>query len=131
MSRKQIYSKPDGSIGVRTLPKEGALEAQQQFKDKCNINSIMRKYHKTGMIDHLRRTPGQYANLLDVKDYDSALQTVISARDSFMTLPSEVRARFGNEPQGVIDFLKDPKNYDEGVKLGLLTPRPIPETPKS
>lgn len=125
MSRKQVYQKPDGSIGVRTLPKPGAMEAQQQFKDKCNINEIMRKYHKTGMIDHLRRSPGQYADLTQIKDYDAALNTVINARQSFMTLPSEVRSRFQNEPQALINFLQDEKNYEEGVKLGLLKARPV------
>jgi len=133
MSRKVVYKKADGSIGVKTMPREGDVEAQQQFKEKVNINNIMKKYHATGMIDHLRRQPGSYADLTSIKDYDTALNTVITARESFMTLPSDVRQRFGNNPQAVLDFLKEEKNYEEGLKLGLIKPRPVPpvETPKS
>jgi len=128
--RKQIYTKPDGTTGVRTLPQEGSLKAQQQFKEKCDINHIMRKYHKTGLIEHLSRKQGTYADLTSIKGYDEALQTVINARESFMSLPSAVRNRFQNEPQKVIDFLADSNNYDEGVKLGLLKARPTPPETK-
>lgn len=96
----------------------------------------MKKYHSSGMITHINRRKGQYLDVSQLKDYQSSLQTVIDAQESFMTLPSEVRKKFANNPQQLISFLADPKNTDEAISLGLKKPKPptpetIRETPKT
>ena len=114
---------------VATINKE-ETRTQQQFRDKVNINSIMAKYRKTGLIDHVRKNPGVYSDMTKVVSYQEALNTVISAQATFDTLPANVRARFQNDPHQLIEFLKDSKNDEEAGKLGLIIPKAPPKPPE-
>lgn len=104
--------------------------AKQAFKDECNINTIMSKYQKTGLIEHVQKVQGAYGDFTSVQDYQLSLNQVIEAQEAFEALPAAVRKRFGNDPSHLMSFLEDPSNLDEAVKLGLveLTPIPQPKT---
>lgn len=93
---------------------------KQAFKDECDINKIVAKYHKTNQITHLNRVQGSYGDFSQVSDYQSALNAVMAAQDAFMGLSSKIRARFGNNPAEFLNFVSDDKNYEEALKLGLL-----------
>lgn len=125
---KKILRSESGSTKVVTINNEPSLAIQSQ-KDQSDINKIMDKYYKTGMVTHLSRKQGQYADLTQIKDYQSSLQTVIDANASFMTLPSAVRKKFQNNPQELLQFLEDPNNKQEAIQLGLIQ-APIPTEQK-
>jgi phage internal scaffolding protein len=93
--------------------------AQQHFKDECDVNRILAKYQRTGLIDHVNRFNGDYADLSDVPDFQASLDAVISAQEAFLTLPSSVRKQFDNDPAAFLDFVHNPDNRDEMVKMGL------------
>jgi len=125
---KVITRRPNGTVRVVTkndLPSR----TQKQFGEQVNVNTIMAKYKKTGLIDHVRKQPGKYQDLTNLPDYMTAMQTVITANTTFETLPSEVRNRFNHDPAQLIEFLGNSKNYQEAVKLGLVIPIPEPEPP--
>ena len=65
----------------------------------------------------------------EVSDYHSAMNVLAKARDEFMTLPANLRARFENDPQRLMEFLGDDKNRDEAVSLGLVRPAPVSPGP--
>lgn len=92
----------------------------QSFQDECDINKIMKRYQDTGMIEHVREISTNYGDFSNVDDYQTALNKVISAQESFDALPAEIRKRFKNDPAELIDFMNDPKNAQEAVQLGLL-----------
>lgn len=99
-------------------------KTQQQYKDECDINNIVKKYDDTGHITHIRKNGvGVFGDFSQLQDYQGMLDTVIAAQDSFMLLPAEVRTRFRNDPGYLIDFLNDEKNYDEALALGLVNKR--------
>lgn len=98
--------------------------AKQAFKKECDINAIMSRYEKSGLIAHVNRYQGDYGDFTDKPEYQEALNKVISAQEMFMTLPAKVRARFGNDPGEFLAFVEDEKNVPEMVKLGLAV---IPE----
>jgi len=114
-----IKKRKDGSLDVGTINNEPSL-TQQQYKDECDINNIMRKYQKTGEFNHLTRKEGVYGDFSDIKDYQGMLDTVLYAQKAFETLPAQVRLKFRNNPGELIDFLQDDRNYNEAVKLGLV-----------
>ncbi len=97
--------------------------AKQSFKAECDINTIMKKYEKTGLIEHLVRYRGQYADVASATDYQEALNTIMEASEMFHTLPSRVREKFNNNPQDFLAFTEDPANTAEMEELGLLKPR--------
>lgn len=118
--------RPNGSLRIQSTNPEPSL-TQQSFKDECDINKIMEKYHKTREITHLNLRKGVYADLSNVTDYMSALDTVAKATSAFDSLPSKLRTRFENDPSQLLAFVNNPTNYDEAVSLGLVQ-KPIPQS---
>lgn len=116
----------------------GLSRTKQAFKDESDINNIVRRYNKTGvMTDGV--SSGRVPMFGDFTGYDyRAYQTYIATvRQSFDLLPAELRRRFDNDPALLIDWLSDESNKDEAIKLGLRVqdapvnePATAPELPK-
>nr|QJB20853.1 MAG: internal scaffolding protein [Microvirus sp.] len=112
----------NGSLNIQSLNPDESM-TQQQFKDQADINVIMSTYMKTGEFP-LSQRQGFYADVSEVADYQTALNTVIKAEEAFMDLPAEIRKRFQNDPQEMLSFLADNKNDEEAISLGLKVPNP-------
>jgi len=98
---------------------EDATRTQQHFKDETDINNILRQFNITGQLPTKTMSP-RYGDFTGISDYHSALNQVIAAEDEFMSLPAQLRGRFNNDPQELIEFLNNPENKDEAQKLGLV-----------
>lgn len=97
----------------------------QSMKEDADINVILKRFGITGELPQNYRPPIE-ADFVDVFDYQSARNALIEADRRFMEMPAELRARFDNDPQKVVDFLLEPKNLDEAIRLGLAPPKPVP-----
>lgn len=117
--------RPNGTLRVATSNPDPSL-TQQQFKEECDINTIMNKYIKTGEFRALTGRGGVYADFSEIKDLQSMLDTVRLAQDAFASLPAQVRQRFANDPAQLLAFIQDTNNRDEAIKLGLID-RPTTE----
>lgn len=93
---------------------------QQHLKDQCDVNKILLKHYQTGIITHTNQAQGQSGDFSRFQDFRSNLEMVTNAMNQFNALPSQLRKRFANDPSNLMDFLQDPNNYDEAVKLGLV-----------
>jgi len=120
MKFKKAYDAPTRKPFSTT----GPSMAHQSAKRECDINHIMAKYQKTGLVDHVAKHQGDYSDLTDVPTYHDAMNKIISANESFSTLPSSVRKKFNNNPAEFLDFVSNPENVTEMQTMGLL---PIPE----
>lgn len=96
----------------------------QSFQNECDINQIIARYEKTGLLTHVRQAEPQYGDFIDACDFQLGLHLIQEARDSFMTLPSSLRKRFGNDPQVFLEFVQDPTNREEMIQLGMIIPSP-------
>lgn len=109
------------------------ITTQQNFKEECDINNIMRRFEKTGELPNMIRQNPVYGDFSDVPTFTEAMNTVIRANEQFDALSSKIRAQFNNDPAEFLAFVHDPKNNEELVKMGLATeriPDPTP-TPKN
>lgn len=104
---------------------------KQEFKKQCDINTIMLKHQKTGVINHFNRYEGDYKDLSAPVSFHEAMNIVIRAEDAFNSLPSTVRKKFSNDPQEFLDFVSDPSNIEEMRELGLASPSldVVPDAP--
>lgn len=95
---------------------------KQEFKDQCDINTILKQFKLTGQIKHINAQAalGRYEDLPDEVDFQSSLNTIRDAGIAFESLPAKVRDRFGNDPAKFLAFLADPENKDEAQRLGLI-----------
>lgn len=96
----------------------------QSFKDDCDVNLIMKRFERTGMLDHLNQYQGRYGDFLDLpQTYHEAVNQVMAAEEMFMTIPAKVRAMFNNDAGEFLAFVDDPANAEKMVELGLARPR--------
>jgi len=96
-----------------------SLTKQGDLKD-CDINSIFKRYERTGQLPDLIAKDGRYGDFSAVPDYQAACDIVNRAREQFDALDVHVRNRFANDPVKFLEFVSDPKNIDEIEKMGLL-----------
>lgn len=120
--------KPPKRLGRRvSLDASEAVEpslAKQSFKAECDINNIMDKYKRAGVIgfqDNMKQ--GRFADLTNAGDYHLSLNKVLDAQRAFDALPSGVRSAFQNDPSLMLEFVADPANLDRAIELGIAKPR--------
>lgn len=99
----------------------GPSLTDQSMSEECDVNRILERYQRTGVLEHLNRHEGSYGDFLDVPaNYQDAINQVMAADDAFATLPATVRRRFGNSVSDFLLFCSDPDNLGEMQSLGLL-----------
>lgn len=92
----------------------------QSMSAECDVNLIMARFEKTGILEHRNTFEGQYGDFTELpQDYHESMNAVIAANDMFSTLPATVRKRFANDPGLFLDFVADPNNKTELEKMGL------------
>lgn len=97
----------------------GVSMTKQEFKDECDINKLMARYRHSSLIPHVNRYRGSYEDVTGAVSFQEAQEVLARANDAFMSLPSDIRARFDNDPGLFLEFATDARNVDELVKLGL------------
>jgi len=107
----------------------------QSFQAETDINVIMARYEKTGLVpdalapDRRELVFGDFSGPLD---FQSCQERVVAAELEFGRLPARVRERFGNRVGPLLAFLEDPQNLKEAQDLGLVpvvAPGPVGEVP--
>ncbi len=98
---------------------EDPSRTKQSFKEECDINTILKRFNVTGQLLVGPLQP-QYGDFSGVYDYQTALNAVIAAQDSFNALPAMLRNRFANDPAAFVDFCSDESNREEMIRLGLV-----------
>lgn len=107
---------------------QSVLRTKQSERDACNINLIMAKYVKTGLIEHGNNHRAAYG-VVPEHDFRQALEILQQSDDMFSELPAPVRRRFNNDPAQFLAFCDDPTNLSEARLLGLADPElPPPAT---
>lgn len=101
---------------------------KQEWTEECDINVLMKRFEKTGVLSHVARTPPRYLDLTSVPDLQSAMNTMSEAREAFMHLPAAIRATFDNDPVAFVDFASKPENIEQ-MRKWKLAPEPEVEAP--
>lgn len=116
-------------IKVSTINEQPSM-TQQAFKDDVDVNIILDRYMKTGELN-LKRKQGIYADVSQLPDLAKAVEVVQTAQKAFDALPSKIRFEFNNDPRILMQFLKDPKNKQRGIELGLFKAPEVSSQPES
>jgi len=93
---------------------------QQHFKEECEVINIIKKHDRNGIIEHVQRGQARYGDFSEVADYREALDLVRDAQSEFMTIPSDIRKKFDNDPGKFYEFVSNPDNKEELVKMGFI-----------
>lgn len=132
MTKKQSITKQSRKYGITfTQP----TRTQQHFREECNINSIMKRYQATGVINHINKYEPHYGDISPMS-FHEAQNTIATANSMFEELPSSARKQFKNDPKNFLEYVQDPANADKLVDMGLaersfpVQPAEPDETPK-
>lgn len=96
-------------------------KTQQHFVEESDINVIVGRFLKTGELPPVR-TPPSYADFTEITDFQSAMDTINQAKESFAALPAEVRSTFQNDPGrflAYVDHCNDTGDLEPLRKMGL------------
>lgn len=129
MSSMFVQTDQDFSLHFGDEPSK----TRQEFAEECDINALMARYEKTGVISHISTATPQYLDLSETSHLDlmHSLNVLNEATDGFMSLPAKVRAEFDNDPMKFVEFASDGKNLDQLREWGLAKPaEPTPPPAK-
>ena len=90
----------------------------QSFKDSMDINKLLEKAQRDGLIRHGVKFEGEYDDIA-AEDFQTAQFAVAKANTMFETLPSTMRNRFGTTEK-FLQWAQNPNNANEMQKLGIL-----------
>lgn len=130
-----IYPKKQNQV---RHPGGGKLMTEQHHKETCDIHTIMRKYEKTGLLEHVAARGPEYKNYVGAPDFKEAMDYIANANSLFQSIPSSIRDKFNNDPAEYLNFVTDENNREAIEALGLPTehlgekpcdPTPTPREP--
>jgi hypothetical protein len=107
-------------------PIKGKTMTEQHHAKTCNINWIMQKYAKTGLIDHVNRHQASYGDVSRA-DFETAMNLVCEQQTEFEELPAKVRAMYEHNVVNYLEALETEEGRAEHANL--LNPQEIPAEP--
>lgn len=131
---KQLFSGSYNERGQVELKEDGTEDLYsyiQSFAESTDIHSILQRY-QNGEVDVLEKVQGFYGDITEMPHtYAEALQRIADSEKVFMSLPVEVRAKFGHS---FSEFLAASQEADFLDRLGVKPveePAPVPVPPDS
>lgn len=100
--------------------KNAVSRTQQQFKDEQNINNIVSRYKRTGVLSSgINGQPRVPLDMSAMSKSDFYEQQVLLAnvKSQFNMLPADVRARFSNDVGLALEFMAD--ESEDAVRLSV------------
>jgi len=92
---------------------------KQSFRDETNINNIMARYVKTGIIEHINSLPGTFGFVPNI-DFREAQEIVLEGQKKFAELPAIIREKFNHNPAEFVEFCLNPTSTPDLAAMGLL-----------
>lgn len=96
---------------VKLTSKNSSKETltNQSFKNTCDINCILQRFRKTGVIDHVAKYEPQYGELSNI-DFETAFNNVKAIEETFDRLPKKIRENFHNKPENFLAYMENEEN---------------------
>lgn len=107
-----------------TNREESRSKTIQSEASETNINLIIERAIK-GNIPMINQREPRYGDFSSGFDYHENILRIKDYESNFERLPSELRARFDNDPAKLIDFASLPENEEEAIKLGILPKKDV------
>ncbi|QXP08495.1 MAG: internal scaffolding protein [Arizlama microvirus] len=129
ISGRFMYEKKS-VVTINKDSKEGRSKTAQSFAKEANINTIINKYRKTGiLVDPMTAQARQpfYGDFTSGADYFDNMTKLQKVKEDFARLPGKIRAKFDNNVGQMLDFVADPANVKECVELGLMPKEALPK----
>jgi phage internal scaffolding protein len=98
---------------------------QQSDAANADINVIIKKYQRTGALEHQAKYEGRYDDIMPT-DLQIAMETVDKATVMFNDLPSDVRELCEHDPVKFLEWVQDPQTEQQLLDIGLASEDDLP-----
>ncbi len=126
---KQLYCGSYNERGQVELKEDGTeniYDFIQSFAESTDIHAILRRF-ENGEVDVLEKVQGFYGDVTEMpKTYAEALQRIADSEKVFMSLPVDVRGKFGHS---FSEFLAASNDADFLERLGVQVEEPVSPEP--
>lgn len=103
----------------------GVSRTRQSEAHKCDLNLAVSKYRKNKVLtgplatsqNGVKAVFGDFVNA--PADFLEASNIIVRANNSFLELPSNIRETFKNDPAFFLEFVSNPNNKENCIKMGL------------
>lgn len=108
---------------IKDCSTAGPSRTRQEFKQECDINFLMERYVRTGVLGDpslAGKREAAFGDFSDSQDFQQCQDRLVAAAAAFDSLPGVVRERFNQDPGRVLEFLADESNREEAIELGFI-----------
>ena len=92
---------------------------EQHYKERCDVNNVIRRYQDTGLLDHVSVLEAKYGDM-PAGEFKQMMDMVIDVQARFAEFPLKIRNKFRNDPEAFFQFMEDPANRPEAIAMGLI-----------
>lgn len=114
-----VTKRANGTYRVDHMNYEKSM-TQQCFSEASDVNRIMSRWLSGGPPPVSDAAKAVFRDVSHGRTFQESLDLVLEVQEGFDSLPADLRSQFKNDPSLLLDFVNDPSNESECVKLGLL-----------
>jgi hypothetical protein len=96
-----VYKNNKCKVEFKKTDKKSISKTRQEFKDSANINKIINRFNRTGVLssgDITNTRKPMYGDYEGI-DYTETCRQIAKVEQDFMKQPPEIRAKYENDPQ--------------------------------
>lgn len=101
---------------VQAYKVPGDSMTEQHHARACDVNTIMAKYLKSGVIDHIKQYEPQFGDVSNL-DFKTSMDQVAAVKSEFHNLPAFVRDHYKQDPGAYLDAVSTEEGIEELRKL--------------
>lgn len=102
---------------------------EQSHKAEVDINNIVKRAGNAELIAKVSQMQNFVYDDVTNNDFQEMMNQMIKAKESFSSVPSELRKKFGNDAAAFMDFVHDKDNEQQLIDWGLANPPEPPVAP--
>lgn len=120
------HGRPRGFRHREQFAGHKSMTRQSESAD-TDVNLIVARHRKTGVVTHLNHRIPQYGDYSQVGTLHDAFAQVEAAEEAFMDLPAAVRQVAENDPVKLLELLATPDGEAALMEAGLDEPERYPD----
>jgi phage internal scaffolding protein len=103
-------------------------KTEQSHKSEVDVNNIVKRAGNMELISKVASLQNFVFDDVTGNDFQESMNAILKAAETFESVPSDIRRQFDNDPAKFMDFVYNPANQDELIKMGLAQ-APVEEEP--
>jgi len=120
------------SLNPLNPAKPEKASTQQQFKDECDMNLIVKNAQRGIEPKYYARGVPRFGDFSEIPDLTSAYNQIKAAEEAFAELPAALRAELGNDPKRIDSLTREQAKRFNLLLVDPETPSPaVPTEPKA